>query len=31
MIEQSKLSSDWNMGSPTSERLTTRQGKVFGE
>ena len=29
MMELHKLSSDWNMGSPTSERLPTRQGKVF--
>ena len=31
MMELCKLSSDWNMGSPISERLPTRQGKVFGE
>lgn len=29
IMELHKLSSDWNMGSPTSERLPTRQGKVF--
>ena len=31
MMEQSKLSSDWNMGNPTSKRLTIRQSKVFEE
>ena len=31
LMELHKLSSDWNIGSPTSERLPTRQGKVGRE
>ena len=31
MMEPYNISADWNMGSPTLERLPTRQGKVFGE
>ena len=31
MMEPYNISADWNMGSPTSERLPTRPGKVFGE
>ena len=31
MMEPYNISADWNMGSPTSERLPTRKGKVFGE
>ena len=31
MMEPYNISADWNMGSPTSERLPTRQGKVGRE
>jgi len=31
MMEPYNISADWNMGSPTSERLPTWQGKVGRE